>query len=44
MRAPYFHDGFSPTLADVVTFYNDKFTIALSTQDMTDLVAFLNAL
>ena len=41
MRAPYFHNGFSPTLTDLVSFYNDKFTIGLSTQDMADMVAFL---
>jgi cytochrome c peroxidase len=43
-RAPYFHNGSAATLADVVEFYNQRFNIGLSTQQKSDLVAFLNAL
>ena len=44
MRAPYFHDGSAPSLQAVVAFYDQRFTIGLSTQDQADLVAFLQAL
>jgi cytochrome c peroxidase len=44
MRAPYFHNGLGSSLANVVTFYDQEFTIGLSTQDQADLVAFLQAL
>jgi cytochrome c peroxidase len=43
-RAPYFHGGNVATLADLVTFYNNRFNIGLSVQDQTDLVNFLNSL
>jgi len=43
-RAPYFHNGFAATLADVVTFYNTRFSIGLSAAEQSDLVAFLSAL
>jgi cytochrome c peroxidase len=43
-RAPYFHNGAANTLTDLVNFYNQRFSIGLSTQDRTDLVNFLNAL
>jgi hypothetical protein len=43
-RAPYFHNGFAATLADVVEFYNRRFNIALRAQEKSDLVAFLRAL
>jgi len=43
-RAPYFHNGLTPTLADVVEFYNGRFNIGLSARDKSDLVAFLRAL
>jgi cytochrome c peroxidase len=43
-RAPYFHNGLAPTLADVVEFYNRRFNIGLSAQEKSDLIAFLNAL
>lgn len=42
-RAPYFHNGSAATLTDVVNFYNQRFNIDLSTQDIQDLVNFLNA-
>jgi cytochrome c peroxidase len=43
-RPPYFHGGEAATLHDVVVFYNNRFSIGLSAQDITDLVNFLNAL
>lgn len=43
-RAPYFSDGSAATLLDVVTFYNNRFQIQLSNQDVEDLVAFLRSL
>ena len=44
MRAPYFHNGSAASLLQVVEFYNSRFNIGLSPQDMSDLVAFLSAL
>lgn len=43
-RPPYFHDGSAAGLRDVVQFYNDRFQMSLTRQDMDDLVAFLSAL
>jgi cytochrome c peroxidase len=43
-RAPYFHNGFAATLADVVEFYSGRFNIGLTAQEKSDLVAFLKAL
>jgi cytochrome c553 len=43
-RAPYFHDGSAAKLSDVVNFYNKRFSLNLSPQDMQDLVNFLSAL
>ena len=43
-RAPYFHNGFAATLEDVVDFYDERFAMTLSTQEKSDLVAFLRAL
>jgi len=43
-RAPYFHNGMSPTLMDVVNFYNQRFAMNLTDQEKADLVAFLNSL
>jgi len=43
-RAPYFHNGSAATLADAVEFYNQRFAMGLSSQDKSDLVAFLSAL
>lgn len=44
MRAPYFHDGSASTTADVIDFYNKKFGIQFTTQELADLDAFLKAL
>ena len=43
-RAPYFHNGSAQTLNDVVTFYNQRFNLALTKQNQQDLVAFLSTL
>jgi cytochrome c peroxidase len=43
-RAPYFHNGSSATLLDVVNFYNQRFNMLLSDQDKADLVAFMSTL
>jgi cytochrome c peroxidase len=43
-RAPYFHDGSATSLDDVVDFYDDRFTLGLSSSDKQDLVNFLRAL
>jgi processive rubber oxygenase RoxA-like protein len=42
-RAPYFHNGFAPTLTDVVEFYNTRFNIGFTDSEIADLVAFLRA-
>jgi cytochrome c peroxidase len=43
-RAPYFHDGQAGSLQAVVNHYNTRFHIQLTTQEQSDLVAFLSAL
>jgi cytochrome c peroxidase len=43
-RGPYFHNGSAPNLNAVVNFYNQRFSLNLSTQEQADLVAFLGAL
>jgi hypothetical protein len=43
-RAPYFHNGSAATLADVVEFYNQRFSIGFTKQQKADLVAFLSSL
>ena len=43
-RAPYFHNGSAMTLNDVVTFYDQRFSIGFTAQERTDLIAFLNSL
>lgn len=43
-RPPYFHDGSAADLHEVVEFYNTRFSINLSDQEKSDLVAFLGAL
>jgi hypothetical protein len=43
-RAPYFHNGFAKDLDAVVDFYNDRFSLNLSKQEHSDLVAFLCSL
>jgi cytochrome c peroxidase len=43
-RPPYFHNGSAATLADVVGFYDRRFTLHLNAREKADLVAFLRAL
>ena len=43
-RAPYFHNGSSRTLMDLVNFYNLRFQMGLRPQEKRDLVAFLGSL
>jgi cytochrome c peroxidase len=43
-RGPYFHNGSAATLHDVVKFYDDRFTLGLTDQEKSDLVAFLKSL
>jgi cytochrome c peroxidase len=43
-RAPYFHNGSAATIDDVVNFYDVIFQAKFTTQDRTDLAAFLRSL
>ena len=43
-RAPYFHNGSAATLNDVIEFYDQRFSIGLTAQQKSDLIAFLNSL
>ncbi|WP_229457917.1 cytochrome C [Massilia glaciei] len=43
-RPPYFHNGSAATLEDTVRFYDRRFRMGLSPQDVADLGAFLKAL
>jgi mono/diheme cytochrome c family protein len=43
-RAPYFHNGAAANLSQVVSFYNQRFQIGLTPEQMSQLVAFLSAL
>jgi cytochrome c peroxidase len=43
-RAPYFHNGFAADLRDVVTFYDQRFSIGFTESEKADLVAFLRSL
>lgn len=43
-RAPYFHNGAAPQLEDAVEFYNQRFSLNLTEQQKSDLVAFLKTL
>jgi cytochrome c peroxidase len=43
-RGPYFHNGSATNLADVVDFYDERFSLSLTEQDKKDLGAFLGAL
>ena len=43
-RAPYFHNGGAKTLDDAVEFYNERFSLALTSQQKVDLAAFLRTL
>jgi cytochrome c peroxidase len=43
-RAPYFHNGSAGGLREVVDFYNQRFGIGFSADEIEDLVSFLKAL
>lgn len=43
-RAPYFHNGAQPDLNGVVRFYDRRFQIGFTPQEVADLTAFLKAL
>jgi cytochrome c peroxidase len=43
-RAPYFHNGSARSLLDVVHFYETRFGLTLTSQQESDLVAFLSSL
>jgi cytochrome c peroxidase len=43
-RAPYFHNGASANLQQVVNFYNLRFQMGLTDQQKADLIAFFNSL
>ncbi|HEY3972858.1 MAG TPA: hypothetical protein VGM18_07625 [Candidatus Sulfotelmatobacter sp.] len=43
-RAPYFHNGVAANLTQLVNFYNQRFQINLTQQQMTDLINFLQTL
>lgn len=43
-RAPYFHNGAAGNLSQLVNFYNKRFQIGLSPQQMQDLINFLQTL
>ena len=43
-RAPYFHDGSAAGLQDVLSFYNKRFNIKFTPQEMQDLLNFLKTL
>jgi hypothetical protein len=43
-RAPYFHNGAAANLSQVVNFYNQRFQIGLTPQQMEDLINFLQTL
>jgi len=43
-RAPYFHNGSAATLTDVGNFYNQRFNMGLTADQIRDLAAFLDTL
>ncbi len=43
-RAPYFHNGTAANLSQLVNFYNQRFQMGLSSQEMQDLINFLQTL
>jgi hypothetical protein len=43
-RSPYFHDGQADSIDAVISFYQQRFNIKLSSRDKTDLGNFLEAL
>ncbi len=43
-RAPYFHNGAAANLNELINFYNQRFSMNLTEEQKSDLVAFLNSL
>jgi cytochrome c peroxidase len=43
-RAPYFHNGAAANLSEVVNFYNQRFEMNLTSQQIQDLINFLQTL
>jgi cytochrome c peroxidase len=43
-RAPYFHNGAAADLSQVVNFYNQRFQMGLTPEQMSQLIAFLSSL
>ncbi len=43
-RAPYFHNGAAASLRELVDFYDQRFSMQLTEEQKSDLVAFLNSL
>jgi cytochrome c peroxidase len=43
-RSPYFHNGSAPEIQNLINFYNDRFNIGLTDQQISDLAAFLETL
>jgi cytochrome c peroxidase len=43
-RSPYFHNGAATEITDLISFYNERFSIGLSKDQIGDLAAFLESL
>jgi cytochrome c peroxidase len=43
-RAPYFHNGSAATIEDVIEFYDDRFNIGFTQEEVEALAAFLRSL
>jgi cytochrome c peroxidase len=43
-RAPYFHNGAATDLRELVNFYDERFSMQLTEEQKSALVAFLNSL
>ena len=43
-RAPYFHNGAAASLRELVNFYDQRFSMQLTEEQKSDLIAFLNSL
>ena len=43
-RSQYFHNGSATEIENLINFYNDRFQIGLTPQEMSDLAAFLETL
>jgi cytochrome c peroxidase len=43
-RAPFFHGGEAATMRDVIVFYQNRFNMQLTNQDIQDLINFMNSL